>query len=131
MSLSIEEQRIKIGFKQKPLSSKKRILQNGVMVYVSKREPVYSEFRAKKQKPKRTIKLRKGKNLYLTNQWKSLRKRVLIRDEFTCKHCGRKSNLHVHHLKYATESQNHLMVPMTSLLTLCKPCHQVVHNKEF
>ena len=35
-----------------------------------------------------------------TFEWQLRRLLILQRDKFTCTECGKKSNLHVHHVKY-------------------------------
>lgn len=79
------------------------------------------------------IKVEKYKKLtleedkYADSRWVALRKRVLERDKYTCKLCGRKNSImNVHHSKYIGK---HIWdTPMEYLITLCKNCHERFHN---
>jgi 5-methylcytosine-specific restriction endonuclease McrA len=67
------------------------------------------------------------KSQILTKEWKAKRLVILQRDKFTCKKCGDKDKLHVHHKKYikgrlAWEYPNNL------LITLCASCHEFIHK---
>lgn len=58
--------------------------------------------------------------------WQGKRKAVLKRDKHTCQCCGATEvSLHVHHLReynrLGTES-------LSSLISLCGPCHQFQHD---
>ena len=56
-------------------------------------------------------------------RWQKRRLEVLDRDEWTCRHCGdAKSELHVHHLRYAAGKKPWDYGP-EDLRTLCKECH--------
>lgn len=77
-------------------------------------------------KRKKTI-----KNVYKTKAWYELRAKRLEIDNKTCQHCGSKKNLHVHHLSYSRVEENYLIVPIDQLLTVCKPCHEKIHGREF
>jgi hypothetical protein len=94
-----------------------------------------SKVATKRNKRKKASKKRgkayKNGAAYKTKEWIELRKLALKRDNNTCQRCGKKKNLHVHHEKYASNSKNYLIVPLTDLLTVCKPCHQVIHGREF
>ena len=61
-----------------------------------------------------------------SNVWQGKRKVVLKRDKHTCQCCGESGvPLHVHHLReynrLGTES-------LSSLISLCGPCHQFQHD---
>ena len=62
-------------------------------------------------------------------EWKSRRLEILQRDDNTCKACGSKENLHVHHLKYL-KGKNPWESPDTDLVTLCKGCHHNQHSND-
>lgn len=66
---------------------------------------------------------------YLKSEvWKTKRKRVLERDEYTCQKCGEKDRrkLQVHHKSYTR-----LFKESTSdLVTLCKRCHKRWHERD-
>ena len=64
-----------------------------------------------------------------TEEWKIKRFSILKRDNFKCKKCGEKNNLHVHHKFYekglkAWEYENEV------LITLCFECHAKEHEKK-
>ena len=67
------------------------------------------------------------KSKYLKSQeWKDKRKLVLKRDHYKCKSCKSYDNLEVHHLSGYSDIPNE---PIESLVTLCRSCHQIWHNK--
>src|SRR5580698_11124645 len=55
----------------------------------------------------------------------SLRQAVFQRDEWKCRRCGSRSNLHPHHLTFRSHGGTHTM---ENLLTLCWKCHQLIHD---
>lgn len=68
--------------------------------------------------------------LRLTPQYKSWRKAVLKRDNYTCQMCGGKStNLHVHHIK-AFSKYSLLQINIQNGITLCETCHRTLHKGE-
>lgn len=69
----------------------------------------------------------KYKEQLADSRWLQKKTEILIRDNYSCRKCGAKSNLNVHHLSYeegklAWEYQNE------KLITLCKKCHEKEHN---
>ena len=54
-----------------------------------------------------------------SKRWRLIRERVLVRDMYLCKACGKYGN-HVDHIDSNT-ANNHL----SNLQTLCQPCHAV------
>ncbi|WP_425102759.1 HNH endonuclease [Burkholderia ambifaria] len=65
-----------------------------------------------------------------TDKYKQWRFDVMLRDRFTCQHCGdsRGGNLHAHHIKpFATHPE--LRVDLGNGITLCEQCHKAVHAK--
>ena len=67
------------------------------------------------------------KQSYLkSTQWKNKRKFVLLRDDYTCRHCGSPNNLHIHHISGYNLIPNE---PHTCLITLCQDCHQKQHDQ--
>lgn len=57
-------------------------------------------------------------------RWQRKRLEILQRDKFHCLICGDGlTELHVHHLYYVT-GREPWDYPMSSLQTLCKPCHR-------
>ena len=57
------------------------------------------------------------------------RKLVLERDNYECRRCQTKENLHTHHLlHYAKEPEFRRDVP--NGITLCRECHSLVHQTE-
>lgn len=64
----------------------------------------------------------------LTDKYKQWRYDVMMRDRFTCQHCGdaRGGNLHAHHIKpFSTHPE--LRTVIANGITLCEPCHKAVH----
>ena len=63
---------------------------------------------------------------YLSSpEWKSKRLKVLERDGHKCRACGYKYRLEVHHITYRNLEQE----PLNELLTVCRRCHQKIHDK--
>lgn len=60
------------------------------------------------------------------NEWKES---VLERDNYTCKKCGKKKQLHVHHI-ISPKKHLELILYKENGLTLCASCHKKLHNKE-
>ena len=59
-----------------------------------------------------------------TSKWLSIRKRILVRDNHTCRMCNKKAN-QVHHRSY---SQNVIDgCDDSSLISLCRGCHKYIH----
>lgn len=56
--------------------------------------------------------------------WKALRRRVLNRDGWRCRLCGRKKDLQVHHDRYT----NLLSDDIRWLKTVCRRCHDRIHG---
>ena len=70
--------------------------------------------------------IRKKYGIYKTSKWRAKRKEILERDDNTCKKCGSKEKLHIHHIysqwyypDYAFENEY--------LITLCESCHHQYH----
>ncbi len=59
-------------------------------------------------------------------QW---RREVRQRDENTCRMCGVKHNLHIHHIK-PLEKYPELATELDNGLTLCGNCHNLLNGKE-
>jgi len=68
-----------------------------------------------------------------SNEWNSLRKKILNRDNYICKKCGSKDKLEVHHKEYFLDEKNIFFkpneYPLGSLTTLCHDCHHTLHQK--
>lgn len=61
-----------------------------------------------------------------SDAWKRKRERRLIHDGYRCKLCGSAKNLQVHHVTYERLG----FEQMDDLVTLCKDCHESVHEKD-
>ena len=61
-----------------------------------------------------------------TDKWKSTRKRVLERDNYTCQACLRATATEVHHLTYDRVKNE----PLFDLISVCEICHLAIHAKE-
>lgn len=65
------------------------------------------------------------RNVYLkSDAWKRKRYVVLKRDNWKCVRCGARAT-QVHHKKYA---KNIGREPIKWLVSICKPCHDTLHN---
>ena len=55
--------------------------------------------------------------------WKSVRKAILDRDDFTCQSCGHRALkwMHVHHIDDSRDNAP------ANLVTLCVACHAILH----
>ncbi len=54
-----------------------------------------------------------------------LRQAVLSRDGWRCQHCGRRSQLQVHHLQHRSQQGDDAE---ENLITLCAVCHRESHE---
>lgn len=59
--------------------------------------------------------------------WFKKRQTILERDQHKCVLCGSEFNLQVHHTKYHSDKKA-WEYPNSTLVTLCKECHQKVHS---
>ena len=59
-------------------------------------------------------------------KWKAKRQMVLERDNFRCRKCGTGKNLDVHHITYEHLGNE----PLDDLVTLCRCCHEEVHESD-
>ena len=64
---------------------------------------------------------------YSNPKWKSLRVKVLKRDNFKCLNCGSNSNLCCHH-NYYIKGNLLWEYPLNAFQTLCKDCHDNFHR---
>lgn len=65
------------------------------------------------------------KQAYLQSSiWATKRELVFSRDNYQCKSCGSIVNLECHHIDYTYLGDE----PLEHLVTLCRNCHQSVHN---
>lgn len=64
-----------------------------------------------------------------SDYWKILREKRLKLDNYKCKRCGRTSNLEVHHNTYIYRGKG-VAKEIKNLITLCRDCHQELHDKE-
>jgi 5-methylcytosine-specific restriction endonuclease McrA len=67
---------------------------------------------------------------YKDERWKAKRIEILKRDNFKCRCCEAKTNLHVHHLHYSWDRKP-WEYNNKALVTLCKECHERFHNDLF
>lgn len=61
-----------------------------------------------------------------TSEWNLIKHKVLYRDSYKCTKCGSNILVNVHHLNY-----DHIFKEydyLSDLTTLCKKCHQKIHN---
>ena len=64
-----------------------------------------------------------------SSKYKDWKKQVLIRDNYTCKGCGSKENLVVHHIEKFSQNKQ-LRFDINNGITLCQKCHREVHRNE-
>ena len=60
-----------------------------------------------------------------SDQYRLLRKQVLVRDGWRCQMCGSLKNLQVHHETFRSKLGNDTV---QNLITLCADCHQTKHK---
>ena len=73
------------------------------------------------------------KSLQVDENWQEVRRRVKVRDKHSCRICGEKSGLEVHHITYFVDGENirgHELNHLKWLITLCKGHHKFVHFHE-
>lgn len=61
-----------------------------------------------------------------SEEWRAIRERILLRDDFKCRLCGSSEHLHCHHIngKYRFHEGDH----PESLMVLCESCHTMIHS---
>ena len=60
-----------------------------------------------------------------------LRKEALQRDQHKCTTCGSEKHLVIHHIKHWEEVKDwNLIHNIENLKTLCRSCHQTIHNAQ-
>lgn len=69
----------------------------------------------------------KGRAIYNSKRWAVLRRKVLLRDRYTCQHCGRFGNNVDHAVPVA---QGGLEWDTDNLQALCRSCHSRKTAKE-
>jgi 5-methylcytosine-specific restriction endonuclease McrA len=57
-----------------------------------------------------------------TNRYPTM---VYWRDDWKCRHCNDRSNLHPHHVIFRSQQGTD---DMNNILTLCAQCHRAVHD---
>ena len=89
--------------------------------------PNISILKKKKKNKKKTL---TRKEQYIEElkhpMWAKKRNVILKRDNHKCQLCGSENNLCVHHTKYITGNKA-WEYPNSTLVTLCKDCHEKVH----
>lgn len=78
-------------------------------------------------------KIQSGPNLeYRTYRWQQLRREALSRDHYECQVCasigGYAPAKVVHHIRPA-ESFPEAFYRMDNLISLCRECHEILHNR--
>jgi len=86
-----------------------------------------NRFLDKRNRKRRADYYRNEYNKYLLSEdWKRKRYLVLKRDNWRCVYCGQPAT-QVHHKKYS--KRNLGKEPLIWLVSVCKPCHETIHNK--
>lgn len=80
----------------------------------------------KKKNKKESVKKQYHQDLE-SIKWKRKALRIKIRDNFKCRLCESTKDLNVHHTKYHKDTRA-WEYPDSTLVTLCKECHQKVHQ---
>lgn len=101
-------------------------------------EKCYTNWKSKNERGENHP-LWKGGNIDYGPNWEEQRAKALKRDNYTCRHCGKKKpifgkNHDVHHIiamrefGYSLEKNDHYMTAneLTNLITLCRKCHREV-----
>ena len=88
-------------------------------------QPPINWFQRKAQRMSESVsqkrpRIRKAPELYAR-----LRREILERDNWHCQVCGRLKNLDVHHLTRRSAFGYDIE---TNLITLCRECHQAMHQ---
>jgi hypothetical protein len=66
-----------------------------------------------------------GKSFVLYGEeFKQIRKEILIRDNFKCQICSIENNLVIHHIDFIKKNNK-----TDNLICLCRKCHRQIHNK--
>lgn len=85
---------------------------------------------AKKRKKKRLLETRTDQQIWYqdvyleSDLWKSIKRKVITRDEHRCVTCGADADV-VHHISYAKDVMDGKN--LDQLISLCKSCHHRVH----
>lgn len=58
--------------------------------------------------------------------YKKIRKQALERDSYTCQNCGSDKDLHVHHVTPRWDGGGN---ELQNLMTLCRNCHEKLHQE--
>ena len=98
--------------------------------FIAKCETKYKSKIPKKirRKLKKALKKRKRLEQGIVRNNGQWRRAVLIRDDYTCQDCGRRSrHNHAHHIKLKSEYPE-LRLVISNGKTLCRDCHDKVHH---
>jgi 5-methylcytosine-specific restriction endonuclease McrA len=60
-------------------------------------------------------------------EYSDLCAKVLFRDGHKCRHCGLRSNLHVHHIIFRSQQGPDAD---WNLIVLCNDCHDALHRRD-
>jgi len=71
---------------------------------------------------------KKGKydDYIISEKWRSIRKRILERDDYLCQHCKTCNATEVHHITY----DNLFNENLEDLISLCNACHKMEHTQK-
>jgi nitrate/TMAO reductase-like tetraheme cytochrome c subunit len=64
-----------------------------------------------------------------SSDYKKWKEKVLDRDSYTCRNCGSKEDLVVHHITHFADNVD-LRFEESNGITLCQTCHKEVHRNE-
>lgn len=63
-----------------------------------------------------------------SQRWTAVRQQIIDRDGGRCRICGCRENLQVHHIRYQNEAGENDFFNPKWLVTLCRPCHQIISD---
>ena len=92
----------------------------------SSRTKIFKMIRAERRG---LLRRRKSNRWDYPSNWPEVARRIRRMDEFTCVACRATAvELHVHHIVYVSHFGTH---QQTSLVTLCRSCHELEHKRSF
>lgn len=94
-------------------------------------------YKPKKEAKRNDCRSSRRRKIYQSQRWRILRQ-TKLNDNPLCEMCYKngviKSAIDVHHIKSFVDAEDeftmiHLAYDYDNLMSLCKECHQLVHNK--
>ena len=144
----IQRDKLKRQIKNGKLKSLKQQVTKNTFQYIIPADELYKLEEFKKHEPKFNPKSQPNGYLYIASrdlrkkehnpyveyqeylqskEWQIVRRKRLQIDGYRCQMCGTGKNLQVHHISYEHLGQEK---EIDDLVTLCKECHQKVHEED-